>query len=216
MIKTLKKQADIPHQSLKHVLVVPGSCFSKAIMDKFAAYIKKRSWPFEISYLSQSMYGANSTGNAAETLFNSLIIPQNKVNDSHLDQFFSMTTLNEFIILNDSLISRLLPLARIDLFSSSAIKLEDFGFDIGFFFRIDVQQPRLKFPFKSSVEDVIKHFPVAKKFYPFIKEIRFGLQDFEDKVYRFKVDGDTKKKLVDPRYENIEYDSFDIIFSHNN
>lgn len=214
LIDMLNKHAEVSPQSLREILVVPLSCYSKPIMDRFGAKIKERSWPFEVSYLAQSVNETNYPDSPAESLLQNLLVPYAAVNDAQLERFFSLTSINEFVSFNNSLMTPEAAKARMEIHSSSILSLGDFGFNLGIMLPFH-RSAASQVPFERSVKEVLKSLPLGTKFYPFIDELRFRLEDIKHEDYSFKVEGDITKKIIDSRYKNRIYKNFSVVLRIN-
>lgn len=218
-IKLLKEQSKIRPQPIKHVLLIPLSCHNKPIMDRFNSKIGDLRSVFEISYMAMKSNTTCATDNFADNLFGNKIdtiyfIPS----DHEIEQFLQLKTLQEFLAFNTNLLEamlakdpELLPELLYVLYASQPIKLEDFGFDIGFNVGLyfDPIKPR-PFPYNKPLFETLKEFKLNQKFYKSIDSIKFDLED--DKELRIKISPNQTIISTDQRYKNLKYNGFSVIF----
>ncbi len=174
---------------LKHVLIIPLSCFNKIIMERFAEKLKRHTWPFSISYMLQTHNYECSTQSAADSLMNNMIIPFGRVTEEELDEFIALTTLEEFVDFHNRLatskMSVLEPNLHFELRNhneQSTIKLADFGFDMLIFQRL-----RSKIPFPSgSLADILTDLGLKEGFHPYVERLDISFENNTRKIITVK------------------------------
>jgi len=121
---------------LQHVLVIPGSCYNKLLMDPFAELIKSKSFPFAITFISQKTDESCGTQSPAESLFENQIIPFHKLTDKQLEEYLNLTTVEQLVNFQNELITSHVPTFKLLEYqirysrSPSPTKLSEFGFDM--------------------------------------------------------------------------------------
>lgn len=215
LVDVLATHAQNPQQRLKQVLIVSSSCYSKTITDRFAAKVNQQTWPFDISYVSQTVNESNTTQSPADSLVENLLIPiGDNLTDAELDTFFALSSIEEFIAFNNNLIPEAFKELRMALYSSSIhsssiLKLGDFGFNIGVSFSISLPQSTL-FPMNKTVEQVLsKDTMLSNKFYDYVEEIEFNFDDMSS--FRLIVNGDNSQNIFAPEQAHKKYKDLSII-----
>lgn len=188
---------------LKHVLIIPASCFNKVIMDRFAKKLEQHEWPFAISYLSQTHDHKCGTQSVAENLMNNLSLPLQNLTEPQIDKFLTLSTLNEMVEFHNSLLKKSIAFIPELTFklrhhkNAADPKLSDFGFDVMLAHELfAVPVAKSFFPQGRSVQSVLQEHGVAERFNPYIKQLQFTFADHSQKS--IEINGDVSKIINEP------------------
>lgn len=169
--------------TLKHLLVVPLSCYNKKIMERFLTKLDDVTWPFHISVLLQKFDYSCGSQSVAQSLFEQEITLWGKAKHKDLDSFLKITTLDQLVELINSMVvndvqafEKLLAFELRHYKAAPPIDLDDFGFDVLLSTEsFSVQEETLDFPNQRSVESLLQQLLFPDRFYPHIKSLHFYL-----------------------------------------
>lgn len=183
---------------LKHVLIIPTSCFNKVIMDRFAKKLEQHEWPFAISYLSQTHDYKCGTQSVAENLMNNFYLPLQKLPEPQIDKFLALSTLDEMMEFHNSLITSTNPAFIKELNfklhhhkNASDPKLSEFGFDVMLAQELFSVSVAKSLPQGMNVQSVLKEHGLAERFNPYVKQLWFTFADLSQKF--IDINGDMAK-----------------------
>lgn len=176
LIESLKK-ANQNSRVLKQVLIIPVTCYSKIIMDRFDNKTRNETFQFDLAYLKQADTSVSATFSAAYNLILNHINPFKKMEESDIETFLSLETVNDFLNFNNGVslsanseryIYNLKHINRENPFN-----LADFGFDPLLRLGLKSGKPLLPFPFGKTVAATIENMPLSRKYYENIASIYF-------------------------------------------
>jgi hypothetical protein len=220
LLDALKRYAKQTLLALKHVLIIPTSCFNKVIMDRFAKKLDEHAWPFAISYLVQVHDNKCGTQSVSDSLLNNLVVPLDVLTKSQLDQFLALSTVGELVNFQNVLVTSTVKAHERDLHFElrhhgelGDIKLEDFGFDLRLLQGLysGHLSPPKTFPQGRSVQSVLQEYGLLEQYYPHIKGLISIFADYSKKV--IDVDGDVALIINDPSMASKTINTLQAIIS---
>lgn len=208
LIDALKIQAKLEHQRLKHVLIIPLSCFNKPTMDRFGTKTRDIRWPFAISYIRQKSTEACGTQSPGETLLENLYTPFELLTAPKISSFLSLNSVRSFVDFSNRYTA--FDFLKYDVISPVDIVLSDFGFDLGV--RIMLYEnisPARSLPENTTMRQILEKSSLDKKFYNYVAEIEFRLEDYTQ--VNMKTNGDLSMIIKKDNINNKNYIGMNVI-----